>query len=50
MRARAAREALRFDAAEMFERGLDVGVIARELGDAQVGELLEARGRVSFRW
>jgi transposase len=31
MRARAAREALRFEAAEMFERGLDVGVIAREL-------------------
>lgn len=31
MRARAAREALRFEAAEQFERGADVGVIAREL-------------------
>ena len=31
MRARAAREVLRFEAAEMFERGLDGGVIAREL-------------------
>lgn len=31
MRAGAAREALRFEAGEMFERGLDVGVIAREL-------------------
>lgn len=31
MKARAAREALRFEAAEMFERGADVEVIAREL-------------------
>jgi transposase len=31
MRARAAREALRFEAAERFERGDDVGEIAREL-------------------
>lgn len=31
MRARAAREALRFEAAERFERGDDVGQIAREL-------------------
>ncbi|WP_369125523.1 helix-turn-helix domain-containing protein [Catenulispora pinisilvae] len=31
MKARAAREALRFAAAERFERGDDVGEIAREL-------------------
>ena len=31
MKARAAREALRFEAAERFERGEDVGQIAREL-------------------
>jgi putative transposase len=31
MKARAAREALRFQAADMFERGIDSGQIAREL-------------------